>query len=100
MTNGTEPALLDLMPSLRSIDLILLVFLVSAGGTFVWLSYRLRRAEAARRASADLAAARTERLETIIRTSVDGIIVIDERGTIETFNPAAERLFGFAGSEI
>jgi PAS domain S-box-containing protein len=31
---------------------------------------------------------------------VDGIITIDEYGTIETVNPAAQRLFGFASEEL
>lgn len=41
-----------------------------------------------------------ERLSAIINTTVDGIIVIDGRGLIENFNPAAERLFGYAESEV
>ena len=32
-------------------------------------------------------------LRALIDSAVDGIIVIDARGRIETFNPAAERLF-------
>ena len=41
-----------------------------------------------------------ERLSAIINTTVDGIIVIDGRGRVESLNPAAERLFGYAESEV
>ncbi|HWI17669.1 MAG TPA: PAS domain S-box protein [Vicinamibacterales bacterium] len=41
-----------------------------------------------------------ERLSAIINTTVDGIIVINSRGLIESFNPGAERLFGYAESEV
>lgn len=34
------------------------------------------------------------RLNAIFNTVVDGIITIDEKGIIETMNPAAERIFG------
>lgn len=41
-----------------------------------------------------------KRLSAIINTTVDGIIVIDSRGVVESINPAAERLFGYAESEV
>ena len=40
------------------------------------------------------------RLRAVFDTTMDGIITIDEHGTIETFNPAAERLFGYQAQEI
>lgn len=40
------------------------------------------------------------RLRTILDTVVDGIVVIDERGLIELFNPAAEKLFGYTRDEV
>src|SRR3984957_11411967 len=41
-----------------------------------------------------------ERLRSVVNHVLDGIITIDHRGTITTFNPAAERIFGFAASEV
>jgi two-component system sensor histidine kinase/response regulator len=39
-------------------------------------------------------------LRSIIETAVDGIIVINERGNIEAFNPAAEQIFGYRTAEV
>ena len=41
-----------------------------------------------------------ERLRSIVEAAVDGIIVIDASGSIEAFNPAAERLFGYTAPEV
>lgn len=40
------------------------------------------------------------RLRVVLETDPDAIIVIDERGLIESFSPAAERLFGYAEAEV
>jgi len=40
------------------------------------------------------------RFRGVIDAAVDGIILIDERGVIETFNPAAERIFGWTAAEV
>jgi two-component system sensor kinase FixL len=39
-------------------------------------------------------------LRSIVESAVDGIIVIDGRGLVELFSVAAERMFGYAASEI
>jgi len=41
-----------------------------------------------------------ERVRSIVESAVDAIIVIDERGSIEAFNPSAERLFGYSFDEV
>ena len=39
-------------------------------------------------------------LQSIFDSAVDGIIVIDAKGLIKAFNPAAERLFGYSAAEV
>jgi len=39
-------------------------------------------------------------LESIVETAVDGIITINEQGVVESFNLAAELLFGYAADEV
>ncbi len=38
--------------------------------------------------------------DAVIRGAIDGIITIDESGSISTFNPAAEQIFGYAAGEV
>ncbi|WP_273181122.1 MULTISPECIES: PAS domain S-box protein [Methylophaga] len=40
------------------------------------------------------------RLKTTLETAVDGIITIDEKGTIQDFNPSASAIFGWKNTEI
>jgi len=88
--------LVDLGPGL----LAWLAVLVGAGVVIAWLNHRVHLAQAAHRAAVAESSARMERLDAILNTSIDGIIVIDARGRIESFNPGAERLFGYPEAEV
>ena len=52
-----------------------------------------RRAEQALRDS-------EERLQAILNSAADAIITADEHGIIQSFNPAAERMFGYRQGEV
>jgi len=41
-----------------------------------------------------------ERMHSIVNHVIDGIITIDEHGVVESFNPAAENLFGYQREEV
>jgi len=40
------------------------------------------------------------RASAVLETSVDAVITIDADGTVLSFNPAAERIFGYAADEV
>ena len=44
--------------------------------------------------------ARQQRLETILQNAAEGILTFDQHGVIESFNNAAEKLFGYKEQEI
>lgn len=59
--------------------------------------HRMRQA----RLAAEQQVAEKESLtRAMIDSAVDGIVIIDEQARIHTFNPAAERIFGFAAEEV
>ena len=62
--------------------------------------------ESSHTAQAELEQARRElrslaaRLNGILDAAVDGLIVIDDRAIVESFNPSAERIFGYRAEEV
>ncbi|MGE0448198.1 MAG: PAS domain S-box protein [Vicinamibacterales bacterium] len=91
---GTAGGLLSLEPAFRPLAAIAAVLATVLLGR---LAITLGR-DAATQAADSLAA--TERLRSVIDSAVDGIIVIDPSGRVESVNPAAERLFGYSAAEV
>jgi two-component system sensor kinase FixL len=44
--------------------------------------------------------AEASRLNAVMNTVLDGLITIDSKGTIQTFNPSAARIFGYQPEEV
>ena len=40
------------------------------------------------------------RAATVVSNAAEGIITINDRGLIESFNPAAEKIFGYSAEEV
>jgi PAS domain S-box-containing protein len=82
-----------------SSDLLSLPLFALTGLMIAWLNHQRRVSDESHRVAAAQGHARAERLGAIFNTAVDGIIVIDEKGTIEAINGGAERLFGYPETE-
>lgn len=67
---------------------------VIVGCVLVFRDITERRQEEQRRANDEA------RIRSVVNHVIDGILTIDERGSIETFNPAAEKLFGYRAEEV
>ena len=73
--------------------------ILDRAGHPIYASTITRDITAHRRAQQALLESR-HRMQAILETTVEGIITIDEKGHIESFNPAAERIFGYAAREV
>ena len=77
---------------------VVLFALVGIGAS--WYGELLRRARHSASASAEAADARAAHVNSILDTVPDAMVVIDDRGFVQSFSSAAERLFGFGAAEI
>jgi two-component system sensor kinase FixL len=81
-------------------DQLSLGIFVATSLVISWLNDRLHVAQQAQRLATATALARAERLDTVLNTTLDGVVVIDVNGRIESFNRGAQNLFGYSEEEV
>lgn len=82
------------------VDVLMTVSPIRNGsGQVVGAAVTARDQTAQRRTERNLRSSEA-RGRAIVETAVDAIILIDNRGQLEAFNPAAERLFGYPAHEV
>jgi PAS domain S-box-containing protein len=104
--------------AMRRLQFVSMTLAAAASGFLAWIFWLIARNARRQRRGADTLRQANEnleaqmdasaaelrdsnaRLQSIIDSAVDGIIVIDGHGRIEAFNPGAERLFGYPAPEV
>jgi two-component system, LuxR family, sensor kinase FixL len=84
---------------LSGADILNAVVFVLVGVGASWRGELLRRSRLAAAAGAEDAIASAAHMKSVLDTVPDAMIVIDERGIMQSFSAAAERLFGYTAAE-
>jgi two-component system, LuxR family, sensor kinase FixL len=85
--------------ALSNADIVNAIVFALVGVGASWRGELLRRSRLAAAASAEDAFANAAHMKSVLDTIPDAMIVIDERGIIQSFSAAAERLFGYTAAE-
>ena len=85
--------------ALSNADIVNAVVFALVGIGASWRGELLRRSRLAAAASAEDAFASAAHMKSVLDTVPDAMIVIDERGIMQSFSAAAERLFGYTAAE-
>ncbi|HEX5263499.1 MAG TPA: PAS domain S-box protein [Phenylobacterium sp.] len=80
--------------------LVAMVVFLLLGGASGFAGAQLRRAAETAGAAFSRLAAREAHLQSILDTVPDAMIVIDERGVMQSFSSAAERQFGWTAPQV
>src|SRR5262245_51058014 len=95
---GDYRSLIDTGSPDFAVDLARAATFALVGIGVAWFGERLKRARLEAAISTGSALARQAHLQSILDTIPEAMIVIDERGIVQSFSAAAERLFGYAST--
>lgn len=97
---GIAIVLLEDASGLSSSDIFSALAFAVIGGATAWGGELLRRGRRRANVMTRDALAREAHLQSILDTVPEAMIVIDERGVMQSFSSAAERLFGYRSAEV
>ena len=86
--------------ALTASDLVGALAFAAVGGGAAWRGELLVRARREAALNIQTTLTREAQLQSILDTIPDALIVIDERGAIQSFSATAERLFGYTAAEV
>ena len=90
---GHERGLEELQrKNFQRLYIMLLVTLLASALSLMLIRHSMRQRESLREGAV--------RINTIVNNVVDGIITVDSNGAIESINQSAERMFGYAASDV
>src|SRR6516225_5347696 len=87
-------------PSLSVPEIVDAALFTMIGAGIAWSGEQLQRNRIRAATSTRDALAREAHLASILNTVPEAMIVIDESGIVQSFSPAAERLFGYGAAEM
>lgn len=94
---GTLLIVLGYYYSTQKIDTTALLLNISLEAAVLWVTaYLVLRYRASSRSLED----REHRLRVLVGTVVDGVMIIDAKGSVQEYNPACEQLFGYKSEEV
>ncbi len=86
--------------SLTAADIVNAVSFAVVGIGVSWRGEMLRRSRFSAATNAETADARAAHLQSILDSIPEAMVVIDERGKMQSFSATAERLFGYRAAEV
>ena len=94
---GTVLIVVGYLYSPTHVDTTALMLNISLESAVLWVTaFLVLRYRASSRSLED----REQRLRALVSTAVDGVMIIDANGTVQEYNPACGRLFGYQEDEV